>query len=200
VWLFKEIEDWITLNGSLPSRVFWIDGSGGLGKSIIAGRLVDIARMQGGWLFLGGYFFCRHDDARRKSPYHVISTLAYQLSTNIPEMKQALTRLDPETLRRLSNGAYNDFEKEVFEELLAKPLREALSSWPSDRRVCILIDALDELDEGSPERAQLLSLLGRGLLSLPSQVHVIVTSRPDKDILRHLQLIEKTSVFSQIKR
>ena len=60
----------------------------------------------------------------------------------------------------------------MFEELLANPLKEALKSWPPGRRVCLLIDALDEIDVGLSGRAQLLSLVGKGLqsLSLPSQV------------------------------
>ena len=162
LWLFDKIKAWISSKEEEPKieRAFWIDGTGGLGKSIIAAKLVDIASEESSWFSIGAYFFCKHDDDRRNNPYQVVATLAFQLSKNIPEVAAYLSKLDPNRLSSLCSGVTGNFE-EVFEALIASPLHEAVTSWPSSKRMCILLDALDEICLG-PGRTQLLSWSARG--------------------------------------
>ena len=74
--------------------------------------------------------------------------------------------------------------------MLADPLEKALALRPQN--MFILIDALDELEPGDTRR-QFLNLVGQQFPTLPKSVRMIVTSRPENDIvacLDHLKPLE----------
>jgi hypothetical protein len=89
-WIFPEIEAWISQS---RERVFWIKGSGGMGKSVISAQC--IARYSTGperpagvdaasSLHVAAYFLCKHDSAERNEPRRVIATLAFRLAASRP--------------------------------------------------------------------------------------------------------------------
>ncbi|OAX30595.1 hypothetical protein K503DRAFT_807023, partial [Rhizopogon vinicolor AM-OR11-026] len=71
-----------------------------------------------------------------------------------------------------------------WRELLVGPIRVA--STAVDAPVLIVIDALDE-SGGRKSREQILRLLASRLNDLPTNFHVIVTSRPLEDIQKYLK-------------
>jgi hypothetical protein len=77
---------------------------------------------------------------------------------------------------------------ELFDMVVAQPVNAAM---PCDSQhavtppVFVQIDALDELKAGLG-RIQFLQLVGKLLPSLPPHVRIIITSRPEKDIVEHL--------------
>ena len=73
-----------------------------------------------------------------------MGTLAAQLAQRLPEMAAALMKQAPERLAALIEGSEGSVD-DCWEEVLAKPLREALQEWPADKHVVIVVDALDEL-------------------------------------------------------
>lgn len=100
-WVFKDIEAWAVLPSTAANhRVFWLKGTGGLGKSVIAAQLVkhygsDSSAESGGEavahtpsspLNLAAYFFCKHDDQARNDPRRVVATLAFRLGSMLPRM------------------------------------------------------------------------------------------------------------------
>ena len=82
----------------------------------------------------------------------------------------------------------------VFDGLLKEPLyaldeqlRKSTGGTPLPV-VCILVDALDELDPGR-SRGELITVLQR-LSELPSWIRFILTSRPDYDLLPDLDQLK----------
>jgi hypothetical protein len=116
-WVFADIEKWARLpQGAANRRVFWLRGTGGLGKSVIAAQLVARYGQKAHALVLGdvseagdpggesstdqvaapqhsasaltlcAYFFCKHDDQARNDPRRVVATLAFRLACMLPAM------------------------------------------------------------------------------------------------------------------
>eukprot|EP01147_Barroeca_monosierra_P002089 gene2089-7999_t len=220
-WVFADFEAWSSLSPEENQhRVFWIRGTGGLGKSVIAAQLVNrygiyqddenqsqtdigydhtkgcsqansesVSRPK-----ISAYFFCKHDHANRNDPRKVIATLAFRLASQHQNFRNVLHASLCDPLQRKTIHAHAISEagnvEDAFSELLAKPLVKALkfSSSNKDTKhfpqgdVFILIDAPDELHAGR-SRQQLLRLVGKLIPMLPVNVRLIVTSRPENDIV-----------------
>ncbi|THG93580.1 hypothetical protein EW026_g7692 [Hermanssonia centrifuga] len=69
-----------------------------------------------------------------------------------------------------------------FENLIAKPLKSIVLSGP----VLVVIDALDECGDAGT-REQLLSILKTCADNFPPNLRLLITTRPEDDILTHLQ-------------
>jgi tetratricopeptide (TPR) repeat protein len=201
-WVFAAVEAWMALlGGDVHHRAFWLQGPAGLGKSAIAAQLVvRYGGESGGELpkgnkLLAAHFFCKHDDEARNSPHRMLATLAFRLAAQVPAVAAVWDGMLADEGTRAELGRHVSGKEEggsledVFEALVAKPLRQALEAegkgGGSDRDLFILIDALDELQAGA-HRAALLKLLGEKLPTLPPQVRVLVTSRPEEDIVTAL--------------
>ena len=77
---------------------------------------------------------------------------------------------------------------DLFDMVVAQPVNAAMPCDPQHAvtpPVFVQIDALDELKAGLG-RIQFLQLVGKLLPSLPPHVRIIITSRPEKDIMEHL--------------
>ena len=72
-WLRDIVLDWVA---DPVSRVFWLKGGPGVGKSVVAAFVADELQERH---LLGASFFCKHDDENRKSA-HVSIGLAAGLS------------------------------------------------------------------------------------------------------------------------
>ena len=201
-YVFRDVREWAANRkraamSDTRERAFWIQGTGGLGKSIIAAQLVRRGNRAAsgepegendtGMPRIIGRFFCKHDDANRNDPRRALGTLAAQVAREIPEVAEVLDKMSPGRIKDLLSGADGSVD-DCFEELLATPLRAALEGKPADEHVYLLLDALDELRPGAG-RAQFLRIVAAGLLRLPPQVHLIATSRPEEDIKAHLKAL-----------
>ena len=201
-YVFRDVREWAANRkraamSDTRERAFWIQGTGGLGKSIIAAQLVRRGNRAAsgepegendtGMPRIIGRFFCKHDDANRNDPRRAFGTLAAQVAREIPEVAEVLDKMSPGRIKDLLSGADGSVD-DCFEELLATPLRAALEGKPADEHVYLLLDALDELRPGAG-RAQFLRIVAAGLLRLPPQVHLIATSRPEEDIKAHLKAL-----------
>ena len=197
-WVFDLVETWMALPpGDVHHRALWLQGPAGLGKSAVAAQLVVRYGGEGGGeeaparaRLLAAHFFCRHDDDARNSVRRVLATLAFRLAAQVPAVGAVWDRmLADEAMRSKAAACVSTDEgtlEEAFELLLAGPLREALKGAAADQGdIFILIDALDELRTGA-QRAALLKLLGGKVLTLPPQVRILVTSRPEGDIVEAL--------------
>lgn len=109
-------------------------------------------------------------------------TLAYQLSTQLPEYRSYLLNL------KLNDIEY-DFKDSLislFDILFLKPLRHI----KSDRPLVFVIDALDELTKFTEQGTPFLSLLTDGFTRLPEWFGLMVTSRPDPELLRRMKSLD----------
>ena len=75
-----------------------------------------------------------------------------------------------------------------MEKLIIEPLQTCTST----ATLVILIDALDELTE----RSVFLKLLAKSIAKFPAWVKILVTSRPDADILEPFERIERRQIRS----
>lgn len=170
-WLTDAVEEWRTASDR-TSRLFWIVGDPGVGKSAFAAHLSHYGRDK----VIAAQFVewdkPDHRDARR-----VIRNLTFQLATRLPDYRKLLL-----TLPEIAELDRKD-PAELFDYLLANPLRSAVHG--RRQRYLIVIDALDEANEA--ERNPLVEMLAHNAPRLPDWVGLMVTSRPESAVKTPLQ-------------
>lgn len=116
------------------SRLFWIMGAPGVGKSAFAAQLT---RTRGDTVIAAQ--FCEWDKPDHRHAPRVVRSLAFQLATRLPDYRRLLLTL-PEIAELDRKDA-----AELFDYLLANPLRSVIHG--GRERYLIVIDALDEAGE-----------------------------------------------------
>ena len=173
-WMFNAIEQWRNA-ADRSSRLFWLMGSPGIGKSAFAAHL---AHRYGRGTVIAVHF-CDWQKPDHRDAHRIVRTLAFQVATRLPEYRQLLLRL-PEIaeLDRTKKSAF-----ELFDYLLADPLHHAIDG--GRERYLIIIDALDEASAN--EDNELVQLLARSATHLPDWIGILVTSRPELNVRGPLQ-------------
>lgn len=168
-WVFKEVENW--LRSESGDRMFWISGPPGIGKSAISVKLIQSCPN------IAAFHLCIRGHSEKSSPKRLICTLAYQLSTQLPEYRERLLSLDiPRELERCNDRA-------LFDVLVVQPLTHDVIV-PS-QPIVILIDALDEASVNG--RNSIASFIAAEFTRLPGWLRFIVTSRPMPELQSTLQ-------------
>jgi WD40 repeat protein len=167
-WLFDRIDQWLA-DPDAPSTLFVVGGPG-------VGKTSAMAHWCRGRLKVGAYHFCDH--AQPDTARDVVASLAGQLLS-----LQALHPSYPEALRVLdtanhdtgdvSSGARDWTAVEWFRKLVLDPLRQD----PPDTPWVLVMDALDE---ALPDVRKMLRECHS---ELPPQVRLLITSRPDRDLV-----------------
>jgi hypothetical protein len=172
-WLFEAVEKWRTA-ADRSSRIFWMMGAPGFGKSLFAAHL---AHFYGRGTVIGVHF-CAYDKPDHRRATSIIRTLAFQLATRLPDYRKLLL-----TLPEIAELDRKQTAAELFDYLLANPLK--LSITGGRERLLIVIDALDEA--GGDGRNELVEMLARHTPTLPDWIGLVVTSRPERDVCAALQ-------------
>ena len=169
--VISEVLDWASKSDANSTKIFWLHGHAGAGKTSIATSVAcsldDVSRR---WLG-ASFFFCR-DIASRSMPFQVLSSIAFQLSS-----------LDPRIASGICQALVDDLDigrsalSTQFQKLIKVPLCGANTL---KKPIVILLDGLDECTEG--KRKELLGVILDGLPHLPTPVKFVVTSRPEADI------------------
>jgi hypothetical protein len=173
-WLKSKLDDW--RKNARESRLYWISGAPGTGKSSFAAWLAHRGSVN-----VIGLNLCRYNIDERKDPARVLRTIAFQIATRLPDYRRLLSdrfqKQDPtgSELDRRSVAA-------LFDWLLAEPLRLAPDGGRSSDRYLVVIDALDETIRDG--RSALAEVLAESCQKLPNWIAVVVTSRPEPAILR----------------
>ena len=170
-WVTDSVEEWRTGNDR-SSRLFWILGNPGVGKSAIMAHLSHFGKDR-----VIAAQFCEYDKPDHRNAVRVICSLAFQLATRLPDYRKLLLTL-PEISKLETKG-----DSELFDYLFANPLKQVIKG--GRERYLILIDALDEAKEG--ERNPLVEMLARHAPRLPEWLGIVVTSRPEKNVTDPLQ-------------
>ena len=173
VWLFEAIEQWRNA-ADRASRLFWIMGAPGVGKSAFAAHLTHYGRDK-----VIAVQFCEYDKPDHRNAQRIVRTLAFQIATWLPDYRKLLLTL-PEIKGEGLNRKNPD---ELFDYLLVHPLK--LSIVGGRERYLIVIDALDEA--GGNGRNELVAMLARNAPRLPDWIGIVVTSRPESDVIAPLQ-------------
>jgi hypothetical protein len=170
-WLFEAVEKW-RHHTTRDSRIFWIMGAPGVGKSAFAAQLTHTR----GDVVIAAQF-CEWDKPDHRNAQRVVRSLAFQLATRLPDYRKLLLTL-PEIAELDRKEA-----AEMFDYLLANPFRSVING--GRERYLILIDALDEAGEAG--RNPLVEMLARNAQRLPAWLALVVTSRPEFDVKTPLQ-------------
>jgi hypothetical protein len=158
-WVVKDLERWLA---DPRRRVFWITGEAGVGKSALAAWL-SRKRPE-----IAAFHACRYGNSDRVNPRKALTSLAYQLSTQLPDYQQRLNTSNLDALRGEANA------RAVFERLFVDPLGGSFAA--PERPLVILIDALDEATQNG--KNELAAIIGTELSKTPHWLRLIVTSRP----------------------
>ncbi|KAI5123815.1 hypothetical protein M0805_009107 [Coniferiporia weirii] len=153
------------------SRVFWLHGVAGSGKSSIANSVAHLLKQQ---RRLPACFFCKRDDPDRRAPKNVIPTLAYHFSKWHQGYREALLSvIGGEDELGLGQGLLRQLNL-----LIRRPLR-SLTLDPTNvppESLIVVIDALDECGDSLETRCQLAGVLAEFAGVVP-WLKVFVTSR-----------------------
>lgn len=189
-WLFEAVERWrggafgVPPSGGLapeppkggtpsaPSRLFWITGDPGVGKSAFAAHLTHFGRDK-----VIAAQFVEWDKPDHRHAARVVRSLAFQLATRLPDYRKLLL-----TLPEIAELDRKD-PAELFDYLLANPLQTVIGG--GRERQLIVIDALDEAGEAG--RNPLVEMLARHAPRLPGWLGLVVTSRPESAVQTPLQ-------------
>ncbi|KAF7421161.1 POC1 centriolar protein A [Pleurotus ostreatus] len=177
--MLRTITEWI-IDPKAKSRVLWITGLAGAGKSTLATTVANMYAENGR---LGAFVFFDRDVKERSDPTNFLRTLAYELSRCDVRIAKGIKG----AVDMNSRIAQMQLDAQ-FKDLVRMPLFQAASdtaegqSLADEGPVVIVIDSLDECGNEST-RKQLLKILAKETAKLPKIVRVIITSRSEPDIV-----------------
>lgn len=148
------IIDWVSKPED-DTKVFWLYGLAGIGKSTIASSVSDALKVHG-WLG-ATFFFCR-DVAVRSKPDQLFSTIAFQMAPIDPSIAAGICRALHLDLDIGRSAVVNQFEG-----LIKNPLHDLKDL---GHPLVILLDALDECGS-EKQRKALLTIIQNELSTLP---------------------------------
>lgn len=178
--LNSAIMEWANDPEPASSMNLILFGQAGTGKSTIAHevarRFHDMGRLT------TSYFFDKQSTFKRES-YRFFATLARDLCSRCPAYKVALGK----SIDNNPDVIYAQDYSTLFDLLLRDPLENVYFVGP----VFIVIDALDESEDvtaGAPyignNDTHFHTFLAKRLSELPSNFRILITSRPEPEILR----------------
>ncbi|KAJ7815791.1 hypothetical protein B0H14DRAFT_2375034, partial [Mycena olivaceomarginata] len=149
------------------TRILWLHGPAGAGKSAIAQSLCQKLEAEG---HLVASFFFKREHASRGNAARLFATIAYQLAA-LPELNSIISR-------NLANdpAVVNKSFSVQLEKLIIEPCRLANPASPP----IVIIDGLDEC-EGRHVQEEILRSFANPILS-PLPVYLLIASRPEPHI------------------
>ena len=179
--LLGEINTWGDPNtDDQSSRVFWLHGIAGSGKTTIAHSTAVKFKQLG---LLGAVFFGRRDHSEFNDPQKVLPTLAHQLAqVDFGYKDHVIKQLE---VHRLSAEMS---VSDQYDILFHKYVTETSKKDTKTRRIFV-VDALDECGEPATRQSLVKSIVR--LSSSVRPFYVFVTSRNEDDI--HSQLVTETT-------
>ena len=172
VGILEEIADWV--NNQDAPRILLLSGAAGTGKSsiahTIAHRFQNMNRLGSSFCFVRGQM--------DRGPGKLFPTVARDLADFDKGIRRALHEVikDNKALRVTSKVT------QQFDNLILKPVARFTMAGP----LVIVIDALDESGDARA-REDLLRELASKTNALPSNFRILLTSRPEPDIMRAFQ-------------
>ncbi|KAI6160428.1 hypothetical protein EDD17DRAFT_807205 [Pisolithus thermaeus] len=187
VEILAEIVDWIEAPEPDASRVFWLFGQAGVGKSAIAHTIALRYKELGR---LGSCFcFVRDRQAERRHE-KLFTTIARDLADRDIRLKPLLAdAIANDTSLRTTLDAIQQWQKLILEPVSRLPTVLV-------GNVVIVIDALDESGSETTREHILSILASTQMAELPPNFRILITSRPLPDIRNTLHNTEYTKIWS----
>ncbi|KAL6704775.1 hypothetical protein ACN47E_007696 [Coniothyrium glycines] len=159
------------------SSAFWLQGNMGTGKSFLSSKVIDryladeedplSQKHDEGF----AYFYCSSSDQTRQTMESILRSYIRQLS-EVPS--------HPERVHETAYDLYKtkgQIQHAISVKEWESTLEKMINSYP---RTTLVLDALDECDEGT--RRQFLELLERLFQNCSHPLKVFIASRPETDI------------------
>ena len=174
--VLSEIMEWIKWEGDLDSFIMWLYGPAGAGKSAIAQTIAEMCEEE--LLLLASFFFSRTDPSRN-SVQPLIATIAYQITLNIPDVRDTILG----TIER-DPMIFSKSLAIQFKSLIVEPLQHLVEAGffnePNSRRL-VIIDGLDECFDPKVQR-NILEVLTNAHRQHRFPLIFLFASRPEQHI------------------
>jgi hypothetical protein len=167
------------------TRILWVHGPAGSGKSAIAQTVAELCRKQD--KLAAAFFFFRASSDRNNGD-RLCPTLAWQLASSVPQTS--------EYIRRAVEGAAEPVETQ-FDGLIVKPLRCASSRYIATEasKMIVIIDALDEC-AGETMQQRILTMISDAMANRVIPLRFLICSRPEPQIqdVFHAEMLRKITL------
>jgi hypothetical protein len=148
-------------------RVCLLLGQPQCGKSSVAHTIAQ--RFEEGGRLGSSIFLCRNVEGRN-DPQAIFTTMARELAAFDEKLEENISR----AIERIPNLPSAEIERQ-FRDLILGPTKGLTMVGP----ILVIIDGLDECND----RSTLLHILARETVHLPTNFRVLITARPEPDIL-----------------
>jgi isopentenyldiphosphate isomerase/tetratricopeptide (TPR) repeat protein len=171
-WVLDKVRAW--RDDAEGRKVCCIVGNPGVGKSAVAAQIREkIGR-------IGAFHFCDARSEEKRDPARLVCSIAYQLSTQLPEYQR---RLVDNSLARNAVDKHRNAHT-LFDKLIVQPLADGACAPSPNPVVVVLIDALDEA--GYEGRNEIAEFLADCADRTPDWMRFLVTTRDESGIPRSL--------------
>ena len=174
VKILEDLEAW-ALDDFGRSKVYWLVGMAGTGKSTILHTLCEILD---GKNMLGGSFFCSRGSENTQNARLIIPTIAHSLASTSPRIKSEIIKAienDP----KLAEPTYIKLVDQ-FNKLIHHPVQVSVGNAVKTYKI-IVIDGIDECTELRFVSSLIQHIL-KSLSTIP--LKVFIASR-DEPLIRH---------------
>ena len=166
--------DWIH-NEISASSLFWLYGHAGAGKTAILQAIAELlCSPSGSGQNFGGSFFFSRGKNRRDQGHFLFSTIAYQLTLNVPGLREHVNRIME------LNLTLHTKSMDVQLQTLIVDAFQLLSRLPQ-RPYLVIIDGLDECHDKATQQA-ILRLLCETITVHKLPLRFLIASRPESHI------------------
>ncbi|KAJ9527086.1 hypothetical protein QJQ45_025204 [Haematococcus lacustris] len=183
-WMYTRVNDWLNASSSsspggeaTASRLFLLLADAGMGKSVFSAvmhtKLVVRGNKDSG-LVMAHHFFTVGQ--ARSQGRTMLLCLAQQLAEKLPGLAELLLPVVEQHGNASQLSLQDTFTSFLLEPLLA--LDKALLPEAPRPFVLLLLDALDEADDGGKGWQPVTALIAKEFLRLPMWVRVLLTGRP----------------------
>ena len=179
-----DIMDWILDQDSQTSRIFWLNGMAGTGKTTIA-KSIALWALSKGLLGASFFFSQRAQEEALRTASVVIPTLACQLSMFNDELEARIC----EAVEKQSTIANENFHTQA-ECLLTDIFNSSTSTGPTNMPL-IVLDAFDECSNSNRQANQLLQELVKAINNHKLPLKLLITSRPENHIRQSLGFLKE---------
>ncbi|DAZ94568.1 TPA: hypothetical protein N0F65_004184 [Lagenidium giganteum] len=208
-WLFETLKSWI--ESPSGSQVFWVTGQMGSGKTAAAARMVQTIPE------IAAFHFALQEDEQTQNARRCVLSLAYQLTTQLPEYAVFLHSGEP-----LEEVVPVSTVQALITHLVVEPLN-AIARPQTNKPLVLLLDGLEHLASsndalagpppmrptlggGAPSPGMndsedcLVAALPSLISRLPTWVRVVVLSREDPGIVSKLQNYSPTVSLDKFEK
>lgn len=166
-WLINKIANLIKSNSK---KVVVVTGSPGTGKSVLSAYVTNFSPE------VIASFFCEWNNSLSYDCKKFLESIVFQLSCYIEDYQEKIVQLVKET----------DVSNLSTDEILQKLIKEPLGILIDGNRESKVI-VIDALDESVAANSEFLKIVLKLISCLPSWIKVLITTRPEMNIIESLQ-------------